>query len=191
MFAFFKKHLTGCIVAGVLAVGGIATAATTAKSNTTQTNSAKTSQPATSTQPQITTKTVTETEPIPYSSSNENDSTLAKGQTKVKIAGVNGEKAITYEVKYQNGQQISKTETGETITKQPVNEVLSIGTYVAPAPQPTCSNGSYANSSGNTVCSPSATNTGGATAICGDGSYSHSESRRGTCSHHGGVSQRL
>jgi hypothetical protein len=29
----------------------------------------------------------------------------------------------------------------------------------------------------------------GWTARCGDGSYSFSENRRGTCSHHGGVSQ--
>ena len=32
---------------------------------------------------------------------------------------------------------------------------------------------------------------GGATAICNDGAYSMSETRRGTCSHHGGVRERL
>ena len=31
----------------------------------------------------------------------------------------------------------------------------------------------------------------GATAICADGTYSYSASRRGTCSHHGGVAQWL
>ncbi len=31
----------------------------------------------------------------------------------------------------------------------------------------------------------------GATAICNDGTYSHSQHRRGTCSHHGGVKQWL
>ncbi|WP_326788053.1 DUF3761 domain-containing protein [Streptomyces sp. NBC_00151] len=31
----------------------------------------------------------------------------------------------------------------------------------------------------------------GATALCGDGTYSYSAHRRGTCSHHGGVADRL
>ena len=34
-------------------------------------------------------------------------------------------------------------------------------------------------------------NPSGATAICRDGTYSNSKHRRGTCSHHGGVAQRL
>ncbi len=33
--------------------------------------------------------------------------------------------------------------------------------------------------------------TSGATAICNDGTYSYSQNRRGTCSHHGGVAQWL
>jgi hypothetical protein len=53
-----------------------------------------------------------------------------------------------------------------------------------------CTNGSYTNSSGNTVCSPEESSSGapaGATAECGDGTYSFSEHRSGTCSSHGGV----
>jgi hypothetical protein len=53
----------------------------------------------------------------------------------------------------------------------------------------------YTNSAGETVHSPAKTQDNsvpaGASAICGDGSYSFSQSRRGTCSHHGGVSQWL
>jgi len=49
----------------------------------------------------------------------------------------------------------------------------------------------YYNSRGNWVPSPTQTADGkpprGATARCGDGSYSFSQSHRGTCSHHGGV----
>lgn len=45
----------------------------------------------------------------------------------------------------------------------------------------------YTNVSGHRVHSPSS-NPSGATAICGDGSYSYSQHRQGTCSHHGGVS---
>jgi hypothetical protein len=51
----------------------------------------------------------------------------------------------------------------------------------------------YINSQGNTVHSPAYSNSIplGASAICGDGTYSFSQNRRGTCSHHGGVSQWL
>ena len=54
---------------------------------------------------------------------------------------------------------------------------------------------SYVNKAGNTVHRPAHTKDGsvpsGASAKCSDGTYSFSQSRRGTCSHHGGVSQWL
>jgi len=58
----------------------------------------------------------------------------------------------------------------------------------------TCTNGTYVNSAGNTVCKPETSPSGppaGATAECVDGTYSFSESRSGTCSHHGGVANWL
>jgi len=47
----------------------------------------------------------------------------------------------------------------------------------------------YTNSAGERVQSPTHFNSApvGATALCRDGTYSFSRSRRGTCSHHGGV----
>jgi hypothetical protein len=59
--------------------------------------------------------------------------------------------------------------------------------------QATCPNGTYENSAGNIVCKPyeSPTQPTGATAQCEDGTYSFSESRSGTCSHHGGVARWL
>lgn len=58
---------------------------------------------------------------------------------------------------------------------------------------PECTNGTYVNSAGNTVCRPeqSPSAPAGATAECADGTYSFSESRSGTCSHHGGVARWL
>ncbi|WP_343218471.1 DUF3761 domain-containing protein [Luteibacter sahnii] len=51
--------------------------------------------------------------------------------------------------------------------------------------------GSYVNRQGQTIHRPAHTDTGqaptGASAQCRDGTFSFSASRRGTCSHHGGV----
>lgn len=56
-----------------------------------------------------------------------------------------------------------------------------------------CTNGTYVNSAGNVVCRPEEAPSppAGATAECEDGTYSFSESRSGTCSHHGGVKRWL
>jgi hypothetical protein len=60
-------------------------------------------------------------------------------------------------------------------------------------PSAECTSGTYVNSAGNTVCRPEQAPTApaGATAECEDGTYSFSESRSGTCSHHGGVAKWL
>jgi len=60
---------------------------------------------------------------------------------------------------------------------------------IASAAQPSCASGYYQNSVGSCVHRPQKSNSApaGASAQCRDGSYSFSQSRRGTCSHHGGV----
>lgn len=63
------------------------------------------------------------------------------------------------------------------------------GSYASPGDVP-----GYYNSQGDWVPSPSSDpnlEPGGPTAVCGDGSYSYSESASGTCSWHGGVSEWL
>jgi hypothetical protein len=60
--------------------------------------------------------------------------------------------------------------------------------------KPKCAdNGTYTNSRGETVKRPENCSFAppGATAQCADGTYSSSQSRRGTCSHHGGVAKWL
>ena len=60
--------------------------------------------------------------------------------------------------------------------------------------KPRCKdNGTYVNSKGQTVKRPENCTTAPqtATAQCHDGTYSFSTSRRGTCSHHGGVAKWL
>lgn len=138
--------------------------------------------------PEITTKIVEVKEVIAYETVTQEDSSLSKGSTRIITEGVNGERIRTYEVTYEDGIEKSRKFISSEVTKQPVNKVVANGTYVAPTYNyKTCSNGTYINSKGNEVCRPSYDNNGGATAICNDGTYSYSQSRSGTCSHHGGV----
>jgi hypothetical protein len=68
------------------------------------------------------------------------------------------------------------------------------GSQKHPPQQPKCTdNGTYVNSKGQTVKRPENCSAApqGATAQCRDGTYSFSRSRRGTCSHHGGVAKWL
>ena len=62
--------------------------------------------------------------------------------------------------------------------------------YLSAAPQQVVEGPGYINSQGNRVRSPTRTPDGqppaGASARCRDGTFSFSQSRRGTCSHHGG-----
>jgi len=60
--------------------------------------------------------------------------------------------------------------------------------------KPKCTDtGTYLNSAGETVKRPENCSAPpqGATAQCRDGAYSFSRSRRGSCSHHGGVAKWL
>ena len=52
---------------------------------------------------------MTETAEVPFTSTTVEDGNLAKGQTTVKIAGVNGVKTLTYEVTYNDGKATDKT----------------------------------------------------------------------------------
>jgi energy-converting hydrogenase Eha subunit F len=63
----------------------------------------------------------------------------------------------------------------------------------APAALPVKNNGTYINAYGNMVLRPykAPAVPAGASAKCWDGTFSFSQTRRGTCSHHGGVAEWL
>lgn len=69
------------------------------------------------------------------------------------------------------------------------------GAVISPATATLVEGGYYTNNSGISVHRPAHTTDGqapaGASAQCRDGSFSFSVSRRGTCSHHGGVANWL
>lgn len=142
--------------------------------------------------PVVVTKLVAETSPVPFESTSVPSGSLAKGTSTISTAGVPGVRTKTFSVTYTDGVETGRVLRSDRVTTPPVTQVTTVGTYVAPPPPPapTCTNGTYVNAAGNTVCRPEVSSSApsGATAKCVDGTYSFSQSRRGTCSHHGGVS---
>ena len=89
------------------------------------------------TPPVVKPEVVTSTEVVPFETITQNDATLPKGQTKVVQEGVNGESTTLTEVTTVDGKQTSRV-LKNTITKQPVNKVIAVGTKeeAIPTPQP-------------------------------------------------------
>lgn len=71
-------------------------------------------------------------EEVPYTTKTNYTSSMVKGASKVTTKGVNGTKTVVYKDKVVNGQAESSSVESETVTKQPVNEVKAVGTYVKP-----------------------------------------------------------
>ncbi|MEH7383063.1 G5 domain-containing protein [Bacillus sp. JJ1533] len=93
----------------------------------------------------ITTKTTTATESIPFQTVTQNDANLEKGKTVVVQNGSNGTKTITYKEVYTNGKLTSKDVVSSTVTKQPTNKIVKVGTKVVQA-APTYQSASKAHS---------------------------------------------
>ncbi len=109
--------------------------------------------------------------------------------------------APSSQVKEANVQQatLSQPEAVTPITEPKVESATIPDTESQQVSQPKqdttelSNNNYYKNVDGNQVHSPAYTNDdaipAGASALCGDGTYSFSQNRRGTCSRHGGVAQ--
>ena len=78
-------------------------------------------------------KELVETTDVPYKSEKVENSSLPKGTTKVKQAGVNGVITTITEEKYVNGVLVSSEKKSEEQTVDPVDEIIEVGTYVEPA----------------------------------------------------------
>ncbi len=76
----------------------------------------------------VETKTVTETEVLEYSTKKVKSTTLENGKTKVKTKGQNGKKEVVYEITYIDGEEDSRTVVSENVLKEPVEEVVEVGT---------------------------------------------------------------
>lgn len=80
-----------------------------------------------------TTETVVATENIPYETTFEETSSMYKGQSKVKTAGISGSKQVTSQVVKQNGIIVASNVLDEQILAQPQNQISLKGTASVPA----------------------------------------------------------
>ncbi len=80
----------------------------------------------------LSSKTVTKTETIDFEIETRNSSDLYKGQTKTLQQGKEGEKELTYTVKYENGEEVSRTLSSTKVIKEAVNEIKLVGTKKRP-----------------------------------------------------------
>ena len=188
------------IIFGVAAVGcfmlvGVTSPNTAPVDNTHASISTGVGQEKTDTQatvqppaPTITTKQLTETQGIPFTTQTEDDDSLPNGQTTVVQTGQNGVSTLVYEVTYTDGKETSRKLLSQTTTTPVVAEIVHKGTHVnvsVTTNDPSAVH-YYVNVDGQTVESPDA-NTTGATGVCNDGTYTKAVHHQGACSHHGGV----
>jgi len=78
-----------------------------------------------------TTRTVTEVVVIPYATRTVEDALLDAGRTVLRTAGRAGSTTVTWTVRTRGGVEVSRTASGEKVTKAPVDEVTAVGTKVA------------------------------------------------------------
>lgn len=69
---------------------------------------------------------------VPYETVYCNDPGLPEGVEQVRVAGVTGQMLRTANVVYVNSQEVSHTVVEETVTVQPVNQIIMVGTAVVP-----------------------------------------------------------
>ncbi|MBP6995132.1 MAG: G5 domain-containing protein [Phycicoccus sp.] len=85
---------------------------------------------------------------MPFAQVTVEDPTRPQGKSVVTTAGVVGTRTLVCDVTRLRGAELSRTLISDTITTPPVDEVTSLGTYVAPAPEPV----PFAGTGGN--CDP-------------------------------------
>ena len=77
------------------------------------------------------TQTVTLEEEIPFETEQIKDANREKGYQEIQTAGVNGKRTVTYEVKIENGVEVSRSEVNSNTTQEPVKQVEIVGTKVS------------------------------------------------------------
>ncbi|HPN96363.1 MAG TPA: G5 domain-containing protein [Candidatus Moranbacteria bacterium] len=73
---------------------------------------------------------VTQEEPIDFKTTVKNDSKMGWREKKVETPGEKGIKEVSYKITYKNGKEISRILLDKKVTKEPVTQVETQGTYV-------------------------------------------------------------
>ena len=109
----------------------------------------------------------------------------ARDKAAVETVPASGHLCVTGQIEqYRGGAEIVLHNTASWYVPKPSSA----------APSSLSNDRHYTNSNGQQVHSPAYSSGGvpaGATAVCRDGTYSFSQHRSGTCSHHGGVAKWL
>lgn len=71
---------------------------------------------------------------VPYGRTSVDDGTMPRGQSRIDVAGVDGEKTSVFRVTTVDGLETQRSLIRESVTREPVSEVTAVGTYDPPAP---------------------------------------------------------
>ncbi len=108
-------------------------------------------------------------EPVKFETVTEESSDMYTDETKVKTAGVEGEKEVDYKVTYVEGKEEAREVITEKVTKEPVSEVVIRGTKERPSSGGAIvGNGSLTDHNGKTISYRTVHN-GTASAYCDTG----------------------
>lgn len=104
------------------------TATATPSSSVAPSSAVKTTTKAT---PIVEKRFITKSSPIPFRTIKVNDPGLSEGTTRVRTRGVAGVRTTTYEVTFTNGVKTGEKPVREVVTREPVAQVIVIGTKQA------------------------------------------------------------
>ncbi|MCF6509024.1 DUF348 domain-containing protein [Blastococcus sp. MG754426] len=79
---------------------------------------------------------VTETTPVPHGRVETQDPEAFQGEETVTVAGVDGEQVTTYRVTVVDGAETSREKLSTSVTREPVDEQVAVGTQARPVNRP-------------------------------------------------------
>lgn len=82
----------------------------------------------------VTSKLLKQSQALDFTVVEQNDNNLEKGKKKVVTEGKKGEKVTTTKVVFENGKEVSKKIVSESVTKNPINQIVAVGTMSAVRP---------------------------------------------------------
>lgn len=94
------------------------------------------------------------TEDVPFSTEQTVDPNTFKDEKKTTQEGVVGKVEKTFNVVTVDGREVSRTQTGETVTTKPVAKKVAVGGKDRPAPTPSPASTPAAPAGGNTGATP-------------------------------------